>query len=38
VVETEPTAKILENSGLQPKMQRTALRGIADETMVYEIP
>jgi class 3 adenylate cyclase len=41
---TEPVAedpnsmKILESSGLQPTMQRAALRGIADETTVYEIP
>jgi class 3 adenylate cyclase len=38
VVENQAAAKILESSGLQPKMQRAALRGIADETMVYEIP
>jgi hypothetical protein len=38
VVENLEAAKILESSGLQPKMQRAALRGIADETMVYEIP
>ena len=31
-------AKILERSGLTPTMQRAALRGIADETTVYEIP
>ena len=38
VVENAKAAKILEASGLQPRMQRAALRGIADETMVYEIP
>ena len=38
VVEDEKSAKILETSGLHPMMQRAALRGIADETTVYEIP
>jgi class 3 adenylate cyclase len=38
VVEDEKAAKILETSGLHPTMQRAALRGIADETTVYEIP
>jgi class 3 adenylate cyclase len=38
VVEDTNSAKILKGSGLQPTMQRAALRGIADETMVYEIP
>jgi len=38
VVEDEKSAKILETSGLLPMMQRAALRGIADETTVYEIP
>jgi class 3 adenylate cyclase len=38
VVEDPKAAKILRNSGLQPTMQRAALRGIADETTVYEIP
>jgi class 3 adenylate cyclase len=38
VVEDEKAAKILETSGLRPTMQRAALRGIADETTVYEIP
>jgi class 3 adenylate cyclase len=38
VVEDEKSAKILETSGLHPMMQRPALRGIADETTVYEIP
>jgi len=38
VVEDPKSAKILESSGLQPTMQRAALRGIADETTVYEIP
>jgi hypothetical protein len=37
-VEDPKAAKILQNSGLQPTMQRAALRGIADETTVYEIP
>jgi len=38
VVEDAKSAKILETSGLQPTMQRAALRGIADETTVYAIP
>ncbi len=38
VVEDPNSAKILASSGLQPVMQRAALRGIADETTVYEIP
>jgi class 3 adenylate cyclase len=38
VVEDEKAAKILETSGLHPTMQHAALRGIADETTVYEIP
>jgi len=38
VVEDPKTVRILESSGLQPMMQRAALRGIADETTVYEIP
>ena len=38
VVEDPKAAKILRNSGLQPTMRRAALRGIADETTVYEIP
>jgi class 3 adenylate cyclase len=31
-------ARILESSGLTPTMQRAALRGVADQTTVYEIP
>ena len=38
VVDDPNAAKILETSGLQPTMQRAALRGITDETTVYEIP
>jgi len=38
VVEDPKAAKILEDLSLQPAMQRAALRGIADETTVYEIP
>jgi len=38
VVDDKNSIKILESSGLQPMMQRAALRGIADETTVYEIP
>jgi class 3 adenylate cyclase len=38
VVENLKVAKILADSALQPRMQRAALRGIADDTIVYEIP
>ncbi len=38
VVENPQSARILESSGLQPTMQHAALRGIADQTTVYEIP
>jgi class 3 adenylate cyclase len=38
VVDDPKAAKILKNLSLQPSMQRAALRGIADETTVYEIP
>jgi class 3 adenylate cyclase len=38
VVEDAKSAKILEAAGLQPTMQIAALRGIADDTTVYEIP
>jgi class 3 adenylate cyclase len=38
VVDDEKSARILETSGLRPSVQRAALRGIADETTVYEIP
>jgi class 3 adenylate cyclase len=38
VVEDPRAAQILESSGLRPSQQRAALRGIADETTVYEIP
>ncbi len=38
VVEDPKSAKILERLSIQPTMQRAALRGIADETTVYEIP
>jgi class 3 adenylate cyclase len=38
VIEDKKTAHILEKSGLHPTMQRAALRGLADETTVYEIP
>jgi class 3 adenylate cyclase len=38
VVDDPKAAKILESSGLHPSEQRAALRGIADETTVYEIP
>jgi class 3 adenylate cyclase len=32
------SVKILQSSGLQPVEQRAALRGIADDALVYEIP
>jgi class 3 adenylate cyclase len=38
VVDDPKAAKILQSLSLQPSMQRAALRGIADETTVYEIP
>jgi class 3 adenylate cyclase len=38
IVENPKVADILEKSGLHPAMQRAALRGISDETTVYEIP
>jgi class 3 adenylate cyclase len=38
VIEYGETTKILAASGLNPVEQRAALRGIADETTVYEIP
>ena len=38
VVDDPKSAKILEKLSLQPSEQRAALRGIADETTVYEIP
>jgi class 3 adenylate cyclase len=38
-VVTDPQASaLLETSGLKPVSQRRALRGIADEVAVYEIP
>jgi class 3 adenylate cyclase len=38
VVDDPKSAKILEDLSLRPSEQRAALRGIADETTVYEIP
>jgi class 3 adenylate cyclase len=38
VVEDPNAAKILQSQSLHPSMRRAALRGIADETTVYEIP
>jgi class 3 adenylate cyclase len=38
VVEDAKSAKILQAAGLHPTMQIAALRGIADDTTVYEIP
>ena len=38
IVEDAQSSKILASSGLHPVPQRAALRGIADEMLVYEIP
>ena len=38
VLDDPRTSTILQSSGLQPTMKRAALRGISDETTVYEIP
>ncbi|SDR60731.1 Adenylate cyclase, class 3 [Rhizobiales bacterium GAS113] len=38
VVEDKEASTFLERSGLKPTLRRTALRGIADEMSVYEIP
>jgi hypothetical protein len=38
VIEDAKSSKILATNGLTPTVQRAALRGIADETTVYEIP
>jgi class 3 adenylate cyclase len=38
IVEDKKVARILETSGLLPTMQRAALRGITDDTVVYVIP
>lgn len=38
VVQDASAAKILSTAGLHPVEQRAALRGIADATIVYEIP
>jgi class 3 adenylate cyclase len=38
VVEHPQSSSILKTSGLKPLPQRAALRGIADEFTVYEIP
>jgi class 3 adenylate cyclase len=38
VVEDARSSKILASNGLTPTVQQAALRGIADETTVYEIP
>ncbi len=38
VVEDKKVAEILSAAGLRPVEQLAALRGIADETVVYEIP
>jgi class 3 adenylate cyclase len=38
IVEDAQSSKLLASSGLHPVQQRAALRGIADEMLVYEIP
>jgi class 3 adenylate cyclase len=38
IVEDKSSVNILATSGLQPVERRAALRGISDETTVYEIP
>jgi class 3 adenylate cyclase len=38
VVENAQAARVLERAGLQPTMQVATLRGLADQTEVYEIP
>ena len=38
VIEDPNTARILKGQSLHPSKHRAALRGIADETTVYEIP
>jgi class 3 adenylate cyclase len=38
VIEDTRSSQILEGKGLKPTVQRAALRGITDETVVYEIP
>jgi class 3 adenylate cyclase len=38
VVADPQASTLLESSGLTPTAQRRALRGIADEVAVYEIP
>jgi class 3 adenylate cyclase len=38
VVENPESSQIIELKGLRPTLQKTALRGINDEFLVYEIP
>lgn len=38
VIRHEPTAKLLAQAGLEPQPRLCALRGIADDYTVYEIP
>jgi class 3 adenylate cyclase len=38
VIENPQTSMLLESNNLKPVMKRAALKGIADEMMVYEIP
>jgi hypothetical protein len=37
-VENPEASALLATSGLKPTVRRAALRGIADEVSVYEIP
>ena len=38
VVENPEASQIIETQGLRPTLQKTALRGLNDEYLVYEIP
>jgi len=38
VVENPEASQIIRLQGLHPSLQKTALRGINDEFLVYEIP
>ena len=38
IVEDAQSSGILEKSGLTPLQQRATLRGMAEETLVYQIP
>jgi class 3 adenylate cyclase len=38
VVDNEPTAQLFAKSGIAPVSRRQALRGVADDVTIYEIP